>query len=133
MLRTLDDGGDFSETPKSATVETVETPSKPGFDSLDSPPTGTFPKIRGIGLPELQAAAGPDWAAIEGDANALEALALALTIRRLRDRGERPADYVQPATCGGCGPVWLWPGAPARVRACPWCFNRATGTPIPRP
>jgi len=49
------------------------------------------------------------------------------------DSGQCPPDYVEPATCAGCGPVWLWPGAPDRVLACPWCFRRKAGKPVPRP
>ncbi len=133
MLRTLDDDGIFSEMPKSPTVETVETTSKPSIDSFDSTPTGPFQKIHGIDPADLRAEAGADWPLLEADPEALDAFALALSIRRQRDRGERPEHYTQAATCGACGPVWLWEGAPAHVAACPWCFNRAAGKPNPRP
>ena len=49
------------------------------------------------------------------------------------DRGEVPKGYTKVVTCGGCGPVWLWPGARAHVIACPWCFRRKAGKRIPRP
>ena len=49
------------------------------------------------------------------------------------DRGEVPKAYTQPVTCSGCGPVWLWPGAPARLIACPWCFRRKAGKRFPQP
>lgn len=49
------------------------------------------------------------------------------------DRGEVPKGYTKVVTCGGCGPVWLWPGAPAHVIACPWCFRRKAGKRFPRP
>lgn len=136
MLRTLDDTANFSEAPKSASVESVEsveTPSKPSIDTLDTTPTGPFQKIHGFDLPELKAAAGDDWPELEADPAALEAFALALSIRRQRDQGDRPKHYTQAAICDGCGPVWLWPGAPARVAACPWCMNRAAGKPVPHP
>ena len=55
------------------------------------------------------------------------------SVRGQRERGERPPTYTQAATCDACGPVWLWPGAPARVLACPWCFNRRAGKPVPQP
>lgn len=42
MLRTLDEDGDFSETPKSPSVKSVETPSKPSIDTLETSPSGTF-------------------------------------------------------------------------------------------
>ena len=49
------------------------------------------------------------------------------------DRGIAPDGYTQAAHCDGCGPVWLWQGAPARVIACPWCFRRKAGKALPRP
>lgn len=49
------------------------------------------------------------------------------------DAGTVPADYTQAALCKGCGPVWLWQGAPARLRDCPWCFRRKTGKGFARP
>ena len=75
-----------------------------------------------------------DLGACEGlDDNAL------LTYLRLLERSERiaagqqPPELTQPAHCDGCGPVWLHEGAPARVRACAWCFRRKAGKAIPRP
>lgn len=29
------------------------------------------------------------------------------------DRGEVPVGYTKIVTCGGCGPVWLWPSVPS--------------------
>lgn len=49
------------------------------------------------------------------------------------DAGQAPPGYTQTAECSGCGPVLLWPGAPASVTACPWCFRRRAGKAIPRP
>lgn len=49
------------------------------------------------------------------------------------DTGIAPEGYTQAAHCQGCGPVWLWQGAPARVLACPWCFRRNAGRALPRP
>ena len=49
------------------------------------------------------------------------------------DAGQAPPGYTQAAECSGCGPVLLWPGAPASVIACPWCFRRRAGKAIPRP
>ncbi|MFC5577522.1 hypothetical protein ACFPOA_05755 [Lysobacter niabensis] len=49
------------------------------------------------------------------------------------DRGIAPDGYTQAAHCEGCGPVWLWQGAPSRVVACPWCSRRKAGKPLPRP
>lgn len=49
------------------------------------------------------------------------------------DAGIAPESYTQAAHCDGCGPVWLWPGAPDRLIACPWCFRRKAGKSLPRP
>ena len=89
--------------------------------------------VGGFTLAELEAAAGADWPAVRDRPEALDALSHLLTIRALRERGERPGHYTRASTCAACGPVWLWEGAPARVLGCPWCFNRVAGRPIPRP
>lgn len=89
--------------------------------------------FHGLSLEQLQRAAGPDWSDIKDYTDMLHALADAIHTRRLRTRGEVPPDYTHACECAGCGPVWLWPGTPARVLGCPWCFNRAAGKPIPRP
>jgi hypothetical protein len=57
----------------------------------------------------------------------------ALDTSACMDIGAIPPGYSQAATCAGCGPVWLWPGVPAHVLACPWCFRRHAGKTIPRP
>lgn len=49
------------------------------------------------------------------------------------DAGIAPEGYTEAAHCDGCGPVWLWQGAPASVVACPWCFRRKAGKSLPRP
>lgn len=49
------------------------------------------------------------------------------------DRGEVPPGFTAARYCAGCGPVWLWPGCPERVTACPWCHRRRAGKPVPRP
>jgi hypothetical protein len=63
----------------------------------------------------------------------LRAYLRALQRGAVMDAGTVPEGYTQAAYCGGCGPVWLWPGAPSRVKACPWCFRRKAGQTIPRP
>lgn len=50
-----------------------------------------------------------------------------------RRDGYIPQGWTQACICARCGPVWLWPDAPGHVLGCPWCFNRAAGSPIPRP
>ena len=49
------------------------------------------------------------------------------------DRGEVPPGFTVARYCEGCGPVWLWPTAPERLIACPWCRRRKAGQRIPRP
>lgn len=61
------------------------------------------------------------------------AYAYALHARATRRAGHVPAGWTQASCCDGCGPVWLWPDAPARVIACPWCWNRIAGAPVPSP
>jgi len=59
------------------------------------------------------------------------AFAQALVEQRQREGGERPDYYTFAATCKLCGPIWLWYAA--NLPGCPWCHNRGTGKPIPRP
>lgn len=49
------------------------------------------------------------------------------------DAGQVPPGFTAARYCQGCGPVWLWPGAPDRVVGCPWCQRRKAGRRIPRP
>lgn len=88
------------------------------------------------GLPAALAAALPD-----ADVAACTGLpdgTLRAYLRAL-ERGQRMAAGIvpdgnsQPVQCDGCGPVWLWPGAPAHVIACPWCTHRVAGKAVPRP
>lgn len=65
--------------------------------------------------------------------DALRTYLRALDRGAVMDRGIAPERYTQAAHCDGCGPVWLWQGAPARVLACPWCFRRKAGKALPRP
>lgn len=81
---------------------------------------------------DLQAAAGDDWADIKDDPEALAALAKAISIQRLRERGEIPAHYTDTTTCKHCGTVPIFEDVPERVEGCPWCFNRAAGLPLPK-
>lgn len=77
---------------------------------------------------------GGDVAACTGlDDDVLRAYLRALDRGAVMDAGIAPAGYTQAAHCEGCGPVWLWQGAPARVIACPWCFRRNAGKALPRP
>lgn len=66
---------------------------------------------------------------------ALLALCEAQVGRQRMDAGLPPLEWGEPvaAYCEGCGPVLLWAGCPAVVKACPWCFRRKAGKPIARP
>ena len=97
------------------------------------PTTAESPNLHGLALAELEAIAGEDWAEVRNDPAMLEFLAHAVVTRRQRERGECPPHWTEHCECAGCGSVYLWPGSPARVLGCPWCFNRAEGRPIPRP
>lgn len=63
----------------------------------------------------------------------LRAYARALSRSATMDAGTVPADYTHAALCDGCGPVWLWAGAPPRLKACPWCFRHRAGKGFARP
>ena len=84
---------------------------------------------------ELQAELAPeDIAALRAgrlSLDELRAFAVLVAQRRQMDRGIRPDHYTETAICTHCGPVWLW--FSGEVLGCPWCWNRASGKPIPRP
>lgn len=86
----------------------------------------------GIPLAELRVLAGNDWLECEADPATLEAFALSVITRRQREQGVVPALWTATTVCAGCGPVPTWPGCPAVVIACPWCWNRHTGAPMPQ-
>ena len=92
-----------------------------------------FPNLHGLTIADLEEAAGEDWPEVRDDPALLEALAHAVVTRRQREWGECPPHWTEHSECAGCGPVFLWPGSPARVLGCPWCFNRTEGRAIPRP
>lgn len=74
-----------------------------------------------------------EWHYLERHPDARAAYRSAYQTRREREAGTIPASYTAATNCRGCGPVAIWPGAPAHVQGCPWCMNRASGRPIPRP
>ncbi len=65
------------------------------------------------------------------DDNVLRAYARALLITAERKAGRVPEGSTQVVTCAGCGPVWLEPGGPDQVMACPWCLVRTQGVRLP--
>ncbi len=89
--------------------------------------------LNGYTMEQLEDAAGEDWAEIRDDPALLEVFARAVAARLSRERGERPPGWTARSHCARCGPVFLWPGSHGCVLACPWCFNRVAGLPIPRP
>jgi len=70
-----------------------------------------------------------EWEELEADAALMAAARLALAFAEQRRGGIAPDHYTATTTCGRCGPVSIWPGAPARVMGCPWCAVRAEGEP----
>lgn len=90
-------------------------------------------EYHGIHVADLQRYAGDDWPHLRDHPEQLEAFAEAVSCRLLREKGKVPSHYTQACVCASCGPVWLWAGAPRHVAGCPWCFNRISGRPIPRP
>jgi hypothetical protein len=64
---------------------------------------------------------------------ALSALLRALARSQHMAAGRVPAGWTRVVECAGCGPVLLWPNAPATVTACPWCWHRKAGRAIPKP
>lgn len=82
--------------------------------------------VHRLGVEDVAACAGLSDEALRTYLRVLERQAI-------MDRGLVPEGFTQEAHCHGCGPVWLWPESPARVAACPWCFRRKAGKPLPRP
>ena len=62
-----------------------------------------------------------------------QAIEYAERVAAICEQGRVPPSYTATTHCRGCGTVLIFAGAPVRVDACPWCFNRAKGLPIPRP
>ncbi|MDO8706034.1 MAG: hypothetical protein Q7J84_13915 [Sulfuricaulis sp.] len=91
------------------------------------------PEARDADMEKLHRAAGKDWPQLLADPDQLAVFRAVLACTETRRAGRRPEYYTQASECKDCGWVWLWPGAPTRVLGCPWCFNRASGLPIPRP
>ena len=72
-----------------------------------------------------------EWHRGEIDGDTLRAFATALSWRLAREQGRRADCDTEPALCRRCGPIWAC--SSATVDACPWCRNRRSGRPIPRP
>lgn len=93
--------------------------------------------LEGIGLAHVHRLDDADVLAIPGDYTErnLRAYLRTLVTSAEMDGGLIPSGWrgAQAAICDGCGPVLLWPGAPDRLKACPWCFKRKAGKAIPTP
>jgi len=99
---------------------------------IDNKPVIIAALTADLSVEELQAEAGPDWSWLQRHVQALKAFADCVRISRMRQRGEVPAHYTATTNCRGCGPVPIFPGAAQVVDLCPWCWNRATGLPVPK-
>lgn len=123
--------------PSTAAERPQEAPAHLDIEHAAAAPVGwtgaAVGSLDGLTLADLQAAAGTDWPEIEHRPESVDALARLLRTHEQRRRGLRPDGYTRPALCATCGPVWLWPGCPARVLACPWCLTLPDGAAIPRP
>lgn len=87
--------------------------------------------VHGLDLADIRAESGDDWPALQADPVLLDTFARAIQARRIRERGEVPAHYRATTHCQQCGPVPIFTGCPDKVLACPWCFNRVAGLPMP--
>lgn len=89
----------------------------------------------GLTIDDLKAELGtdPDWEIIKGDLRLLFGYAESIYTTRQVRAGQIPDGWVGIFECAGCGPVFLEPGGKVQILACPWCFNREKGLPIPRP
>ncbi len=111
-------------TPERDEISGISKISRGTLENWDSSPLAEVAKAHSLTLTELKEAAGPDWPEVEADPKLAEALAHAVQTRRMRERGEVPPHYTAGTVRAGCGPVPIWEGAPEKVLACPWCFNR---------
>lgn len=97
----------------------------------------TLAETEGIDPAHVHRLHDDDLRAIPSDYGDLHLVAYlrALAAQERMDMGMTPLEWGEPVarTCEGCGPVLLWRDCPDVVKACPWCFKRKAGKPIPRP
>lgn len=88
-----------------------------------------------ISMADIEAELGsdPDWDTLKSDQQFLIGWARSLAIKKQRHAGIVPDGWTGVFKCDQCGLVYLEPGGPYHLQACPWCFNRALGLPIPHP
>jgi hypothetical protein len=118
-----------NEIPKSTGLHTANT-AKRWVSTVTAAPQPGESEIFGTSITDLRTVAGDDWHEVVADPALLEYLAHAVQTRRMRERGIVPAHYTDTTTCAHCGLVPIFPGVPARVLSCPWCFNRVAGKPV---
>ena len=54
-----------------------------------------------------------------------------VVIIEMREKGIVPDHYTATTKCQHCGPVPIFEGCWPESDACPWCFNRIKGLPMP--
>ncbi len=119
-LRVRVDGPDLVLTPKKALTPNLASRIKKEKPVL----------IRS--LEEIKRKAGADWDEIAGNPAQLKAFAELLMIEDMRHRGIVPDHYTATTNCKHCGPVPIFEGCDPQLDACPWCFNRLKGLPMPK-
>ena len=82
-------------------------------------------------LKELQERAAQDWTEISTDPAKLKSFAELVMIEDMRHRGIVPDHYTATTHCKHCGPGPIFEGCWPESDACPWCFNRIKGLPMP--
>ncbi len=82
-------------------------------------------------LRELQERAGSDWDEVSADPAKLKSFAELVMITDMRHRGIVPDHYTATTNCKHCGLVPIFEGNWPESDACPWCFNRLKGLPMP--
>jgi len=82
-------------------------------------------------LKELQERAAEDWEEISKSPEQLKAFAELVMIEDMRHQGIVPDHYTATTHCKHCGPVPIFEGCWPESDACPWCFNRLQGLPMP--
>ena len=83
-------------------------------------------------LDRIRRLAGADWDEIANAPDQFKAFHHMVETHRTIRAGRVPDQFKATTVCKRCGPVPIWPGLPAEVLGCPWCFNRHDGLPIPK-
>lgn len=90
-----------------------------------------LPVIPGFVLSALTPEDKAAWHSGDLSADTLRDFAKALSWRWEMNQGKAPTHYTRAALCVCCGPIWHW--IEGTLLSCPWCQNRESGDPIPRP